>query len=204
MTALGDHAFCCVSNNKKMAHNMQRDGFARALQRPLALTGDILPTAKLETKKPNTVRSNPNLRPLDFMFNPDPAVAMATTGACPYATVGMDNTIVRPVAPSPLRTPGSVIKNVTAAAKRHLQVAERKKLQRDRLTDPVTGNPVNDKQVIRELMERGIVLIPVAVDPHSRWGPMMQNFHFHHTPRTHIRFGADRTRAAAMHDRATK
>ena len=59
----GDHAFCCVANNKKMAHNMLRDGFAAALQRPLASAGYILPASKLETEKPNTVPSNPNLGP---------------------------------------------------------------------------------------------------------------------------------------------
>jgi len=32
----GDHAFCCVSNNKKAAHDIFKDGAAQALQKPLA------------------------------------------------------------------------------------------------------------------------------------------------------------------------
>ena len=68
---------------------------------------------------------------------------------------------------------------------------------------PDQAEEVDGEQVIGELMERGMVLIPFAVDPHGRWGPMMHNFLFRHVPRAPIRFGRDKPRAAAMHDRAT-
>lgn len=68
----GDHAYLCVQNNKKMASNYTRDGWAGALQPALAIAGYIHPSAKLETEKPGLSRLTLNARPLDLSFDPNP------------------------------------------------------------------------------------------------------------------------------------
>ncbi|KAL7539682.1 hypothetical protein ACHAWF_006483, partial [Thalassiosira exigua] len=84
----GDHAMSCVANNKTMAHNYMRDGFAVALQAPLATAGFILSTTKLEKERTGLIGSNPDLKPLDMSFRPEPAAEQAQAIECPHTHVG--------------------------------------------------------------------------------------------------------------------
>ena len=71
-------------------------------------------------------------------------------------------------------------------------------MQREGSKDSVTDKPLDGKQVVGELIEQGVVLIPFAVDPHGRWGPMAENFLFHCAPRAPIKFGRDKVNAELM------
>ena len=96
----GDHAFCCIKNNKKMAHDYCCSGFCAALQKPIATAGYILPTAKLELEKANLIDCDKGARPLDVSFHPDLSLDAYAPAPCPFSTVGGDVTI----APSPPAT----------------------------------------------------------------------------------------------------
>ena len=195
----GDHAFCCVKNNKKMAHNFIRDGWASCLQSLLATAGYILPTSTLETETPNLV-SDSSTFPLDISFNPDPSPSPFSPPPCPYPIVGADITIAPPPPASDFSESVDVCETVTAAAEKHLQTKERQKLMRSNRVNPTTLEVIDGDNVIRQLVQAMIIMIPFAIDPHGRWGPMTHNFLFGHTPRRHMTFS--RQSATDMYSRA--
>lgn len=182
----GDHAFHCVSNNKKMAHNIIRDTLAATLPPILSTAGYILPTTlPLETEKPNVIDSDTNLFPLDVSFDIDPSPSTATSAAfVPYSTIGGDVTITPPVQAPRLSASVDLYEKVTAVAERNLQTKERLKLVRDGSGDPMTENSISGEDIIKQMIDKGIILIPMTIDPHGKWGPMLENFLFGYTPLT--------------------
>ena len=127
-----------------------------------------------------------NLNPLDLSFDPEPNPASPTSSPCPYATIGADVTIARPVPTKPLKENEDVKETVTTTAKRHLQKFERKKLMRGGTPDSIDASKViHGNILIGKLLSASIVLIPIAIEPHGEWGPMFENFLFNYTPRHH-------------------
>ena len=61
--------FSCVTNHKGAANDIIKDATAQAIQLPLATAGIIHTTTKVETEKKRQIKSNHNLRPLDFSFD---------------------------------------------------------------------------------------------------------------------------------------
>ena len=53
------------------------------------------------------------------------------------------------------------------------QVMERKKLMRPRKMDSVTGAKQEGDLAIGELVQKLIMLYPMAIDPHGRFGPLL-------------------------------
>ena len=178
----GDHGFSCTENNKIMAHHYIRDGWALALQRVLASAGYIRPTAKLETEKPHLIDCDPGASPLDLSFNIDPSPSPAAPATCEYICVGGDVTITPPVLNFNFSQSANVIESVTAAADTQLQKKEKGKLMRESKRDTVTEERIDGDRVIGELIQKNIMLIPMAVDPHGRLGPFMMRFLFGTTP----------------------
>ena len=127
--------------------------------------------------------------------------------SCPYSTCGIDVVITHSRPTLSLARSNDVIETVTAAAERHLQKAERKKLQRDGIDDDDDAHTsaVSGDTIIGDLVNKGIVLLPMAIDPHGRLGPMAENFLFNHTPRKHIMFNeAKYPNASTMYRLATQ
>ena len=187
-----------------MAHNFIRDGVALALQPILATAGYILPTAKVEVEKPHLVQNHPGVKPLDLSFDVDPMHSPDAPSTCPFDTVGWDVTIVPPVPPSPVSGPlVDVIESVTAAAEQHLQSRERMKLNRSGDKDPATGRAIPGDEVMGGILDANAVLIPMAIDPHGNWGPMMENSLFGFSPRKNLTFTEIRPNARRMYERAT-
>ena len=81
----------------------------------------------------------------------------------------------------------------------HLQKAERAKLRRADRVDSVNKKKISGDRVIGWLIRSERVLLPWAIDPHGRWGPIFENFLFHHRPRAPQKpFAANRPNAQLM------
>ena len=184
----GDHAFSCVQNNKKMAHNLLRDSWATALQPAIAAAGLIHPTSKLHTEKANLVDCDPGAAPLDFSFDPDPSTESTHQPPCPFPTIGGDISIVPPTPLTPVSFSEDVISTVTAAADKHLQKRERSKYMRANKTDEQTKLTTRGERVMEELVTKNVVLIPFAIDPLGRLGPLARQFLYGDRPNSPLTF----------------
>ena len=90
-------------------------------------------------------------------------------------------------APSLSRS-ANIIEKVTAVAERNLQKKERLKLVREDAGDSDAANSTSGEEIIGELIQKGIILMPWAIDPHGKWGPVLENFLFNCEPRQHPLF----------------
>jgi len=75
-----------------------------------------------------------------------------------------------------------VLQIIATNANSHLQKYERKKLGRTNKTDPSTSTMTHGDTVIGNLLNRNMLLIPFAIDPLGRFGPLLQNFLFGQQP----------------------
>mmetsp|Transcript_18973 Transcript_18973/g.34190 ORF Transcript_18973/g.34190 Transcript_18973/m.34190 type:complete len:1170 (+) Transcript_18973:5063-8572(+) len=200
----GDHTFSCVANRKSGAHNAIVQGTATALQRPLATAGYILPHSKVDTERLGMMPSNGNIRPCDWCFDLDQTTSNEMTATCPYNTLGGDVTCIKPIEHTTLVDSANVKEIVTAAAVKHLQTHERLKLMRNGTTDAATDDKIRGDVLIGELIRKRIILLPMPIDPHGRWGPMFDQFLFGTRPPDQLGFRANRPNAAAMHELATQ
>ena len=124
------------------------------------------PPSSSNTEKPSLLQYDPGTKPLDISFEIDPVPSPDAPPVCEYACVGGNITITSHVQSLP-PPPENVIETVTAAADAHLQVMERKKLMRPRKTDSVTGAKQEGDQAIGELLQKLIILYPMAINPHG-------------------------------------
>ena len=197
----GDHCFGCKENNKKFAHNFIVNGVADGLQKPLATAGYIQKSSNVIVERPHLMPSDLEARPLDLSFEIDPDPTETAPASCPFNIIGGDITITGPPPAKPLSDSVDSIELVTANAEANLQKKERLKLMRDSITDAF-GTTIFGDELIGELVKAGIVLIPMAIDPHGRLGPMFMNFLFNCMPRVPVTFRNNRYYAGVMYDRA--
>lgn len=202
----GDHIFNCVKHNKIAPHHFIRDNWSLALQPALSLAGYISPTSHLETEKNNLIPSDPFIRPFDISFNPDLNPTDANYCNCPFSTVGADITITHSLSPFFIALTTDVQRKLTAAADKHLQKGEKEKYKR-RKHDINTNTPyartIQGETVIQELLDANTILLPFVIDPHGRWGPIMQNFLSVSQTTERITFKHDRPYATVMYNRST-
>ena len=178
-----DHVFGCTENNKTIAHHFIQDGWALALQRVLASAGHILPTAKLEMEKPHLIDCDLGANPLDLSFNINPSPSLAAPATCEYTCVDGDVMITPPpVEHFDSSKSVNVIESVTAAANMQLQRKEKGKFMQESKRDMVTKEWIDSNRVIGELIQKLIMLITMAVDPHGRLGHFMMRFLFGTAP----------------------
>ena len=59
------------------------------------------------------------------------------------------------------------------------------------------------EDIIQELLNKQMILLPMAIDPHGRWGPITNTFLNGNDHRTNYTFQQNRQHAAAMLRRAT-
>jgi hypothetical protein len=95
---------------------------------------------------------------------------------CPYTTIGADNTIAHsPPTASLFDLLDNVISSLTVTADKHLSKFERRKCMRCNKQDN-EANIIDGDIAIGELIEANMVLLPFVIDPHGRWGPILQHF----------------------------
>jgi len=92
----GDHTFQCKRICKIGVHNNIRNGLPLVLTPALSTSGYLLPTSKFQVEPMLHLPSDPNARPFDISFNPEPSIPPLVTHACPYTTIGADITISYP------------------------------------------------------------------------------------------------------------
>jgi hypothetical protein len=138
----------------------------------LAQAGYIYPNTKLDIKTHVHFRSDLTARPFDISFNPNPT----SHHCCPYTTIGADISITGTTPPPKRRTSEDIIQTITANADHHLQMHEQRKLGRTTKPATPTTPPVHGDEVIDELYNKNMVLIPITIDPFACFGPMFQSF----------------------------
>ena len=197
------HTFCCRRVSKMAMHNRIVEDQAPFLQQIL-LTGGIIGKSSMMYVEPkNTVADLPGLRPFDSMFRPVPSLKRTTIPAIPYNEIGFDYTLTSPkghLSPSKLNA-ASLKRSATAAA--HLIEKEKKKLAREGHCDPHNNNTMTGEEIMDYLLRTNRVLIPVAISPHGRWGPMFHKFLFGTMSDKPPSFSHTRPRARQMYERAT-
>jgi len=202
----GDHAFSCDKGNKKRAHNVIAQDFALALSPALAQAGYIHPNTPLTIEPLIYLRSDPTARPFDISFSPDPT----SSHVCPYTTIGADINITGSPPPPKHATTEDILNIITANADNNLQRHERSKLGRMHKPPTNTSPFIHGDTVIGELYHKNMVLIPFTIDPHGRFGPMLQAFltTSNHPPQkpwrtTHSNTKYHRPNANLMYSRAS-
>jgi len=190
-----------------MPHNFIRDSWAITLQQPLALSGHITNSTQLETEKQNLPLSDPFARPFDLSYDPDLSPTSNTRCSCPFTTVGADITITHSTEPPPIALTTDVKQIVTAIADKHLQQSERSKFMRSNRTvgtNTSASHTTLGETIIQDLLKANTILLPFAIDPHGRWGPILQSFLL--TPpltAEPITFPSSRPHAQTLYQRAT-
>ena len=200
----GDHVFQCKRICKIGVHNNIRNGLPSALTPALSTAGYLLPTSRFQVEPMLHLRSDPNARPFDIAFSPEPSIPPLVSHACPYHTIGADITISSPppaISVDPTST--DVIRNLSANADSHLQVFEKRKLCRGNKRDPDTGAAIKGDAVIGDLLRDNMTLIPFAIDPFGRLGPLARTFLFGTSPQTSLTIPPSRPNAIEMHRRIT-
>ena len=198
----GDHVFKCTRICKIGAHNFIRDGFARALTPALATAGFILPNSTIDIEPQLCLPSDPHARPFDISFDPYPAIPPNVHHGCTYTTVGADITISSsPPIPSINHTSPDVIKTIAANADSHLQSYERRKLGRANKRNLTTSTITSGDKVIGDLIARQMLLLPIAINPLGRFGPLLTHFLFgSHNPPP-ISFPVSKPNATLMYSK---
>jgi hypothetical protein len=139
-----------------------------------------------------------------YYINPDPTSPPNTNHACRYTTIGFDVTIAcPPPCPSFEPTSPDVITMLTANADSHLQKYEKKKIRRKNKTDKITGTITTGDTIIGDLLDRNMILIPIAIDPFGRFGPILQAFLYNTQPTTPITFTPTKPNATTMYHKIT-
>ena len=201
----GDHTFKCRRISKKAAHDIIRDTWADSLQPALATAGYIKTNTRLDIERRNIRTSDTGAQPFDFSFDPDPQISPDFHTYCPYTTIGMDITIAHTCkATYSFDQLENAVSSLTAIADKHLQFFERNKLKRKtKRDDSHEQHLIHGDTVIGELLSQNMVLIPIAIDPHGRWGPMTENFLRLTLSPLHYTFRSNRPNALNMFKRAT-
>ena len=168
----GDHAFHCDKGSKKRAHNVIATEFALALSPALTQAGYLYPNTPLGIESQFHLRSDPTARPFDIFFSPDPT----SSHVCPFTTIGADINITGPASPPKTIITEDILKTITANADNNLQRHERSKLGRAHKPATPSSPFIHGDSVIGEIYHKNMVLIPFTVDPHGRFGPMLQAF----------------------------
>ena len=200
----GDHTFQCKRICKIGVHNNIRDCLPSVLTPALSTSGYILPTTQFAVEPTLHLPSDPNARPFDISFDPDPSLPPHVTHCCPYTTIGADITISYPP-PCPsfdLDSP-DVLRILSANADSHLQIFEKRKLCRGNKRDPATGTQIKGDAIIGDLLQRNMTLLPFAIDPFGRLGPLARGFLFGTSPAKALTFPPSRPHASEMHRRIT-
>ena len=185
-----------------MAHNIIVEGMAAAIQPALATARYIKSSTKLELEKPHLLELDSEARPLDLSFQPEPDID-GKAPHTPYTIIGGDITITPPVEASTL-TNSDIVRlkdTLSVAAESNLQKKEKLKLMRPKVTDAL-GHETHGDIFLEDLVKKKIMLIPMAIDPHGKFGPMLENFLFGYTPRKHLSFIHNRYYAAEMYARS--
>jgi hypothetical protein len=93
--------------------------------------------------------------------------------SCPFSTIGADTTIAHTSTKAPsFDISADAISLLLANADKHLQRFKRKKLLRNNKAHTSLGHIIRGEDIIQELLNKNMVLLPIAIDPFGKWGPI--------------------------------
>jgi hypothetical protein len=93
--------------------------------------------------------------------------------SCPFSTIGADITIAHTSTKAPsFDISADAISLLLANVNKHLQRFERKKLLRNKMAHTTLQHIIRGEDVIQELLNKNMVLLPFAIDPFGKWGPI--------------------------------
>ena len=136
----------------------------------------------MDIEPKRVVTDLPGLRPFDLAFRPVPSVKHTHIPPCPFTQIGFDVTITPPKGHTPPSRTSATSNNTSAVAAKHLLAKERGKLMREGKMDPYNNCFLSGEQIIEDLYNTNRVLIPLAVSPYGRWGPLFHSFLFDKLP----------------------
>jgi hypothetical protein len=144
--------------------------------------------------------SNPHSCPFNLAFDPYSALPPLTSHSCTSTTVGTDITISSlPTKLSIIPSSPDVLQIITANDDSHLQKGKCRKLGRINKTDTSTSIITWGDTLIGDLLHRNMLLIPFAIDPLGRFGPLLQHFLFGRHPAPLLWFPPSRPNATQMY-----
>ena len=181
-------------------HDRIRDDTASTLRTILLTAGIIGKGSRVDVEPKHIIKELPNLRPFDSWFRPVPSLKRTTVPPIPYTCVGLDFTITSPKGHVPPSKRSRAPKKPAPAAK-HLISKERPKLMRNGKSDPYNFNSLTGEEIIERLLIGMCILLPVAISPYGRWGPMFHNFLFGRMKEIY-KFPKTRPNAEKMYNRA--
>jgi hypothetical protein len=166
-----------VSRHTAMAYD------THALAPVLSTAGFIPPNSTVDTEPILYLSSDPHSHPFNLSFDPYPAPPPLTFHGCTSSTIGANVTISSLLPKLPINPDSpDVLQIITANADSHLQNYECKKLGHINKTDATTSIITRGDTLISNLLNRNMLLIPFAIDPLGRFGPLLQKFLFGHHP----------------------
>jgi hypothetical protein len=137
--------------------------FARALSPVLAQAGYLYPNTPMAVVPLFHLRSDSTSQLFDISFSPNPTACHH----CPYTTIGADINITGPPPTPKTYQPDAedILNTITANADNNLQHHECSKLGRIHKA-PTPNTPfIHGDEVIGELYQKNMVLIPFTIDP---------------------------------------
>ncbi len=196
----GDHIFKCTCICKIGVHNTICNGFVQSLAPVLSTTKYVPPNTTVDTEPILYLPSDPHSCPFNLSFDPYPASPPLTSHGCTSTTVGADITISSlPPKLSIIPSSPDVQQIITANANSHLQKCKCRKLGRINKTDTSTSIITRGGTLIGDLLHRNMLLIPFAIDPLGRFGPLLQHFLFGHHSALLLWFPPSRPNATQMY-----
>jgi hypothetical protein len=197
------HTFHCVHVSKKAMHDRANKESAPVLTKILRTCGLIGQGADVEWEPRRLIEEVKGLRPFDSFFMPVPSLTRTTIPPVPYSMIGWDWYFTSPKGHLSPSRQHRATSNQPASAVKHLTDAERKKLRRDGASDPNHHNSLTGDEIIGRLLDYlNAVLIPAAVSPYGRWGPMFHNFLFGKLTHRQKKFRLNRPNATRMYHRS--
>ena len=170
----GDHLFRCKHMSKTIMSNQWRDKTVDICKDILPLVGLITNASEIETEEKKLVTSlrNTRIAPMDMSFN----VSHSTGDSCfrcPLDKIGFDMTCIHnDICPDPT-IPIAQYNNLNL----QLEEGEQNKFQRSRGgTDPLTKESLSGDQIIGEIIDNNMALLPMAITPFGKFGPIANRF----------------------------
>ncbi len=80
---------------------------------------------------------------------------------------------------------------------------KKKKIGRENKTGNITGTTTTGDTFIGDLLDRNMILIPIAIDPFGRFGPILQTFLYDTQPTNPITFTPTKPNTTTMYHKIT-
>jgi hypothetical protein len=173
MDPFGDHCFHCRQHNKTTLSNKIRDGLASILSSLLREVNLIATNASISTEPTSIIDSLPGLRPFDICVHFD-HVLDNSAWRTPLSCLGFDVTVTPPSHP-PLPNTSSAAAHLNPT-KLRLREGERMKFQRVGKTDQDTMISLTGDEIIGDIIQHNMALVPIPISPHGSMGTLFHRF----------------------------